>query len=206
MSTASTIPHLRLILPANDLAGFASLFQHGILYPVEGPTSAWPFLLALPGFTANYLEQAVQTVFINGVAADSLKDDLAAGTTVALSAAMPGLAGAIFRRQGAHGSLRSQPNRPAPEPNAIPARGYITLKLFNSIATDRVRDLMTAGVRVRGQALLEFANRRSDLFQTPGILTLDGRPASLAQVLDKTATTPVLHVQVELVPPSAADH
>lgn len=200
------MPHLSLTLPPNQLAGFASLLQHGIFFPVEGPISAWPFLLAVPGFTADYLEQAVQTVFINGVAVDNLKDDLTAGSTIALSAAMPGLAGAIFRRQGAHGSLRSQPSRPSTNPNLITAREGITLKLFNSIATDRVGDLMTAGVRVRRTALHDFAHRRSELFQAPGSLTLDGQPTSLALALEKTASSPMVEVQVKLTDCSSAEH
>ena len=108
MKTAP-IPQLTLVLPEEAVAGFASLLQHGILFAVDRPVAILPFLLTLPGFTPEYIEKTVQTIFINGVAADSLDRSLAAGSTLALSAAMPGLAGAIFRRQGLHGSLRSQP-------------------------------------------------------------------------------------------------
>src|SRR5665647_491591 len=97
-----TLPLLILSVPHQAMAGFASLLQHGILLPVDRPVALLPFLLALPGFDAEYIENTVQTIFINGVAVDSLDRSLPAGSTLALSAAMPGLAGAIFRRQGLH--------------------------------------------------------------------------------------------------------
>ncbi len=42
----------------------------------------------------------MQTIFINGSAADTLDRPLGTGRYPNLSAAMPGLAGAIFRREG----------------------------------------------------------------------------------------------------------
>jgi len=102
-------PQLVISVPRDSAAGFASLLQYGFLLAVDKPVALLPLLLSLPGFTAEYLEKTVQTIFINGVAADRLDQPLSGGGTVALSAAMPGLAGAIFRRQGIHGVLRSTP-------------------------------------------------------------------------------------------------
>jgi hypothetical protein len=192
------IPRLTLTLPEEAVAGFASLLQHGVLFAVDRPVALLPFLLALPGFTAEYIEKTVQTIFINGVAADSLDRSLAAGATLALSAAMPGLAGAIFRRQGLHGSLRSQPVAKV-EVNPF-ASGFITLKLFNSIAADRILDLLTQGIQISGKALYDFATRREHLFQPPVVLTFAGQPLNSADLLPAVAEYPVLAVQVLLVP------
>lgn len=197
MKTAP-IPQLTLALPEEAVAGFASLFQHGILFAVDRPVAILPFLLALPGFTPEYIEKTVQTIFINGVAADSLDRSLAAGSTLALSAAMPGLAGAIFRRQGLHGSLRSQPvAKVESNPSAF---GYITLKLFNSIAADRVRDLLTQGILVSGKALHDFAARREHLFAPPVLPMLAGQLLDSADLLGIVANRPVVMVQASLLP------
>ena len=51
--TNETIPQLTLDLPDSAVPGFAALLQHGILCPVAGPVQIRPFLLALPGFTAD---------------------------------------------------------------------------------------------------------------------------------------------------------
>ena len=187
---------LTLVLPATIAAGFASLLQHGILYPVPGPVAIRPFLLSLPGFTADYIEGTVQTIFINGAAADSLDRPLGQGGTLALSAAMPGLAGAIFRRQGPHGSLRSRIAGDAPIGADGP--GCITLKLFNSIAADRVLDLLAAGIRVTGQALVEFAGRRGELFEPPVALRLDGRSVTSDELLAAAARSEVVELRAEV--------
>lgn len=198
MQRPLSFPCLRLTLPTEDVNGFASLFQHGILIPVDQPAALIPLLLALPGFTAAYIENTVQTIFINGVAADSLERSLPAGSILALSAAMPGLAGAIFRRQGVHGSLRSQPVAKA-QPTA-PARGFITLKLFNSIAVDRIDDLLPGGILITGKAFHDFAARHEHLFQPPAELSLVDQTLDYTQLLPAVAGIPVLRVIADLLP------
>lgn len=193
-----SFPRLNMVLPPKAVKGFASLLQHGILFPAEQPVALVPFLLSLPGFTAPYIETTVQTIFIDGVAADSLDRELVNGSTLALSAAMPGLAGAIFRRQGVHGSLRSQPGAKA---NSSPSNnGFITLKLFNSIAADRVLDLIPTGVLVTGKAFYDFSAQRACLFQSPTALLLDGQPLEYLELLRVVAEFQVLVVQASLLP------
>jgi hypothetical protein len=197
-SLNTTPLELTLILPEEAVAGFASLLQHGILYAVERPVAILPFLLALPGFTPEYIEKTVQTIFINGVAADSLDRSLAAGSTLALSAAMPGLAGAIFRRQGLHGSLRSQPAGKVESSST--ASGYITLKLFNSIAADRVRDLLIQGIQVSGKTLHDFAARREHLFAPPVLPMLAGQTLDPSRLLGIVANRPIVMVRAIVQP------
>lgn len=182
MQSYQSYPVFSLELPPEMLPGFASLLQHGVLFPLRQPVPLLSFLVSLPGFSADYIEKNVQTIFINGVAADNLQRELADGTTVALSAAMPGLAGAIFRRQGIHGSLRSQPVA-----NPVQTQtdgGFLTLKLFNSIATDRIGDLLIQGILISGKALASFARMRGHLFIPPVRLRLEGRELEYPALLD----------------------
>lgn len=196
MDSAPSFPLLTLSLTPQALCGFASLMQHGLLFPVRQPVPILSFLLTLPGFTADYLEKTVQTIFINGVAADSLDQDLAAGMTLALSAAMPGLAGAIFRRQGVHGSLRSQPV--LKEIESPSDSGYVTVKLFNAIATDRVADLLTAGILISGQSLHDFAVRREALFAPPTRWRLEAGTSNLPTLLHILRDIPILRIQTRV--------
>jgi len=185
-------PVLSLTLPPESLPGFASLLQHGILFPLRHPVPLLAFLVSLPGFSADYIEKNVQTIFIDGVAADNLDRALAGGATVALSAAMPGLAGAIFRRQGVHGSLRSQPVQHSPQ--AQSDAGFLTLKLFNSIATDRIGDLLHQGILVSGKALANFARPRGHLFAPPVAIRLDGQELAYPALLDQAEKLDLLQV------------
>ena len=179
------------------LAGFSSLLQHGIVVHIDRPVTLVPFLLDLPGFSEEYIEKTVQTVFIDGVAADSLDRTLPPGTTLALSAAMPGLAGAIFRRQGLHGSLRSHTRKKPAAPTE--QSGFITLKLFNMIAADRIRDLLEHGICVTGSSFVAFAANRDALLQPPAVLLLDHKPVSPGELLQVAATQPLLAVRANLL-------
>lgn len=191
-------PCLTLLLPAAAQAGFASLLQYGVLFPVCRPVAMVPFLLSLPGFTADYIEERVQTIFVDGVAADSLERELAAGSTLALSAAMPGLAGAIFRRQGLHSCLRSQPAEERRTPAAV--AGFITLKLFNVIAVDRLPDLLGRGFLLSGKALYDFAVRRHHLFAPPTELFLSDRPVTNPEFLAALSKLPLVRIQGQPLP------
>ncbi len=197
MHCQHTTPLLTLSFPTQPLTGFASLLQHGLLFPVQQPVPLVPFLLALPGFTAEYIEQTVQTIFINGVPADSLQRELGAGTTLALSAAMPGLAGAIFRRQGVHGSLRTRPQEPSVAVGM--QEGYLTLKLFNSIAFDRVDDLLSHGILIASKAWQQFATMHGALLQPPCTMALDGDVVDLEGLQQRIGASTLLRLQAILL-------
>lgn len=181
------------VLP-EKVEAFASLLQHGILYPVVQPVALGDFLLSLPGFSQQYLEERVQTIFINGTAADSFHTLLGAGNVVALSAAMPGLAGAIFRRKGLHGSLRTQVIHS--QPDITKEQGYIKVKYFNQIAIDRVAELLGAGALIEGKSFHDFAQRRDDLFQSPVKLTFTHAAVDYAAMLQAVEKHTLINLQL----------
>ena len=127
---------------------YAGLLQTGIGITAALPCSIGDFLEGLPGFSKDYIINCVQTVFLNGTAIDDLETQLA-GTapTLALSAAMPGLAGAIFRRNSMHAALRSQGAPPSAPQHA---GALVRLKLFNKIAEEKGGALLAAGAEVAG--------------------------------------------------------
>ena len=186
---------LQITVVPGALPLFASLLQHGILCPVPGEVDLASFLLSLPGFTRDYLEQTVQTIFLDGVAADNLDQEIVGGSVVALSAAMPGLAGAIFRRHGLHGSLRSRPvHQHHPESKS----GYVTIKLFNSIATDRIKDLLEGPVLMLGPVFRSFAGSRAHLFQPEVCRCLfNGVALDYPTLMAAAASSPVLSIQMK---------
>lgn len=194
---APSCPDLLIKQTKQALAGFASLLQHGMMVHIDRPVALVPFLLDLPGFSEEYIEKTVQTVFIDGVAADSLDRALPPGTTLALSAAMPGLAGAIFRRQGLHGSLRSTTGKKSVAPTG--QSGFIRLKLFNMIAAERIGDLLEQGICVTGSSFVAFAASHEPLLQPPAVLFLDHRPVRPDELLQIATPLPLLAVRAGLL-------
>ena len=73
-------------------------------------------------------------IFLNGKAVDKIKTTAVTdGNILALSAAMPGLVGATFRRGGRYAAMRSNVSHKDENLKTSGESRIITLKLFTSI-------------------------------------------------------------------------
>jgi len=159
------LSRLEFQVKPRSLLLFTTVLQSGIEANAESGTSLGRFLGGFPGFTAEYLADVVQTIFLNGTAVDDLTIPLTgARPKLALSAAMPGLAGAIFRKNSFHAALRTDTGSRtsgSQQNDTI----TVTLKLFNSIARDRGEELLQRGVCLQTDILADFLARRPNLRQ-----------------------------------------
>lgn len=165
ISQTETAMPLHLTVSQESLERFTTLFQSGILIPSHRGESIGVFLSKLPGFTADYISNRVQTIFLDGNAVDDLQTQLISDNSVlAVSAAMPGLAGAIFRRNSMHAALRAQSadsNLQSKNKDSI----LVTLKLFNMIAVERGIALLERGLSIPCEAVRNFLHDRPSLFK-----------------------------------------
>ena len=165
MEDQLSISDIRLTVTPDSLPLFTTVLQSGIEVKVPHGKTLGKFLSAFPGFTADYLANTVQTIFLNGTAVDDLTLPLTGSTPVlALSAAMPGLAGAIFRKNSFHSALRTETNALRSE-SIQPKAVTVTLKLFNSIAKERGEEMLKSGLCIRAKLLATFLNKRPNLLQ-----------------------------------------
>lgn len=145
---------LELLITPGKLPVFATVLQAGVNIAARPKETLGAFLDRLPGFTREYIVGEIQTIFLNGTAIDNLETPLEGDNPIlALSAAMPGLAGAIFRKNSFHAALRTvitEHHSPAT------AQTIVTLKLFNSIARDRGPALLAEGVSINSARLVTF--------------------------------------------------
>ena len=148
-----------------SIGKFVYMLQLGILKPSTTDEMLGPFLLKLPDFTTDYIVDEVQTIFLDGTAIDDLETPLTGESpVVAISAAMPGLSGAIFRRNSIHAALRStEVDRSAD--NLKPQPNCVTLKLFNAIAQDKGSQILKEGVTIKSSNVLDFLKTRDWLQQ-----------------------------------------
>ncbi len=143
---------------------FTTLLQSGIFLRAEQGTEISALLTTLPGFSLDYINNRVETVFVNGLPADNMEQKLYGETAVlALSAAMPGLAGAIFRKGGVHASLRTGTATGFPAADRANTPVLVRLKLFNLIAIERGVQLLADGCTLTAATLLKFLNYRPPL-------------------------------------------
>jgi hypothetical protein len=166
---------IELIVQTEALPRFTTLLQSGIYVDLDQGTSIGEFLFALPGFSEEYVNKSVQTIFLNGLPADNLQQQLfGKEAVIAISAAMPGLAGAIFRKDGVHASLRTTTAAELSSKDALETPITIRLKLFNMIAMDRGEELLSNTCIIAAKSLRAFLSYRPPLCAAIQKTTLNG--------------------------------
>lgn len=174
---AAPAPTLRLIAAPPGLAAFASLLRAGVEVEVPGPAAVRSLLCAALGLEPLFVEERVATVFVNGQPVDDLDTALVRpGDSVALAAAMPGIAGATMRRNSPVKALRADithPASPIPAATADAAPGLVTLKLFNFIALEAGPQILARGVLAPTARIAEAARTLGPQLRQA---ELDGRP------------------------------
>ncbi len=172
---------IRFTVETTALPRFTTLLQGGIFIETDQGTSVGDFLFALPDFSREYIATRIQTIFLNGLPADSLDQKLFGHDAVlAISAAMPGLAGAIFRKDGVHASLRTQTAILSAETFETPLT--IHLKLFNMIAAEKGVQLLEDGCVLSATSLKRFLDYRPPLLASIQTLTINDTLADTKQL------------------------
>jgi hypothetical protein len=148
---------LYLTLKKNNLHHFFPLLQEGVIIKILAGVTINDFLTLQLGITPEYVENRIQTIFLDGKAVDDLREVFVRdGSMLALSAAMPGLVGATLRRGGAFASLR-QAITFSEDGQAIPQKGgWIVLKLFNLLVPELGPHILAKGVWLKGEDLNRF--------------------------------------------------
>lgn len=126
------------------------------------------------GIEPSYLENRIQTIFLNGHVVDD--PDLAVvppGSTIALSAAMPGIAGAMLRKKSRYAPMRRELSYPSHRRSPKEqVEGDVVLKLFNLLQQELGPRFLRRGIRISGGALRELLESRWDAFRV-GIVTAE---------------------------------
>ncbi len=166
-------PHIALTVSTKITAPFTTLLQGGIFIDVPCNTQIGEFLTSLPGFNQEYVQSRVETIFIDGLPADSLSQPLtSSGTVLAISAAMPGLAGAIFRKNSVHAALRTAPI--TKEAESAEKTIQVRLKLFNMIALEKGAQLLHEGCVMKASTVQYFFSYRKHLLKQIAEIRVNG--------------------------------
>ena len=161
-----------------------SIFQQGVYIRTRaGSTMAQ--VLDAAGFTRQYLAERVQTVFLDGRAVDDPDSEIVrGGCVIALSAAMPGLAGAILRKGSPISALRSKTSAQTGLQSTGDAVETLRLKLFNRVAEEMGPELLHRGILLKRPDFENFLAGRPGLLEEAVLeAELDGAPVSPAALL-----------------------
>ncbi len=125
--------------PGKDkLSSFLPVLQKGFMQEVKTGCTMAELFIDQFGFDKNYVKNRIATIFLNGKPVDDIFSAIINDKDViALSAAMPGLVGAVFRSGSSLASFRSGisyfEDKKIRDESKI---GLITIKLFNLLAKE----------------------------------------------------------------------
>lgn len=156
---------LRLKMNADRMPIFFQLLEQGFRVNVPAGCSIRDILCQILDIDTDYLEDRIQTIFLNNSPIDDLETAVThEGATLALSAAMPGLAGAILRKSGFYASMRSSLSPDKVRKNETGEQIRIVVKCFNLVARELGAGLLHKGVRIVGLNLQQFFARNTETF------------------------------------------
>ncbi|NJD55908.1 MAG: hypothetical protein FIA94_05815 [Nitrospirae bacterium] len=160
---------------------FFPLLQHGVLIRCRIGRSVAAFLREDIGATAETIDM-IQSIILDGKPVDDpgaafIRD----GSTLALSAAMPGLVGATLRRGGTYSSFRSAITYHETGQASLQGEGYVRIKLFNLLMAELGPVVLRKGVFLSGRDVVSFMTGQSpDFWEGCRQITLDGAPVDAA--------------------------
>jgi hypothetical protein len=173
-----------LTVKAEFVPFFFPLLQKGFTQKTEVGCSLRELLAERFGISAEYIENRIQTVFLDGKPVDDMDAAVIRdGAVLALSSAMPGLLGAIMRKGGYYSRMRSPIGQGTDGDAPRRADGQVIVKLFNLTVRDLGPLFLERGIRIDPEDLKNLFRSR------PGVLeegcmeaAVDGRrvdPATL---------------------------
>jgi len=180
------MPHkVRLTIESDDFSHFWALLSYGFKLEVNVGCSLFDMLCKQIGINENYLNEKVQTVFLNGKAVDNFYDEnVHDASVIALSSAMPGLVGAVFRKGGILAPMRSENvSHKETEPMNHHNIGHVILKLFNLIASDLGADFYQQGICIEGQHFSRYIQlKQAVLEKRCKKITVNGKDCTIGDL------------------------
>lgn len=184
----------RIVLTATDdvRARFCLLTGDGFRIRVRLGCTVRELLSGPLGIAPGYLEERIQTILLNGqVVDDPAAATVPAGATLALSAAMPGIAGAMLRKASRLAVMRSPVSYQARGlPSEPAAEGEVVIKLFNVLQRELGPALLCRGIRIPGATLHKLFRGRRAAFRA-GLVAAEvaGEPVAPDVLLDTDWTS-----------------
>lgn len=149
---------LTLVLKQDKISVLFPLLQEGFQVAAKVGCSIQSLLCDQFGLNPDYLADRISTIFLNGKPVDDASSAMVLdGSTLALSAAMPGLVGATFRKAGCLAAFRgSITYTKRDDASATCHDGFVTLKLFNLLLKEMGPPFLGRGIWITGHVLSEF--------------------------------------------------
>ena len=190
--------HLCLSITAKSESGFLNMLSAGFSIITKAGCSINEFLNQDYGISEAYIDDRIQTIFLNGKAVDDSRTaTLQEGSTLALSAAMPGMVGSTFRKGGVFAGMRSQISHVTDPLVHHDRQIEVNLKLFNLIAKEMGPAFLQKGVIIEGKRFQDFTLRNLENLKTACIsIHLNDEKTDVAGLLEMNWENKQIFLQV----------
>jgi hypothetical protein len=186
---------------------FLQLLQKGVKISGRVGSSVRSFLCDDLGLSPEYVDKRIQTLFLNGKAVDNpdtahLKED----STLALSAAMPGLLGATLRKGSYYARMRNEISYQEQSQAITVHEGFVLLKLFNLLSPEIGPAVLKRGIWLKGEDLNRFLKELSD--EVVGMCTeakVDGQSVKLKDFAEKSSKYELVLVRIQCTSSAACN-
>ena len=159
------VAKLNLIVASDWIHGFFSLLRHGFLVETPVGCSVRTMLSEALGLDDNYVEDRIKTIFLDAKPVDDINATcIKDGSVLALSGAMPGLAGATLRRGGQLASFRGSISCRNDEKSTVSQDGHVFVKLFNLLIKDLGPIFLKKGILIKKEQLEDFLRDQPEDF------------------------------------------
>ena len=199
INNEDSVDMLSLTVNARLLPLFFQLLGHGFFIVIQTGSSVKELLCNQLGIQEDYLEQRIQSIFLNGKVVDDVNTAIVnEDATMALSGAMPGLAGAILRTGGYYAPMRSQISHQKNFTTSQVTQGKITLKLWNLVVKELGAIFLQQGILLQCKELQSFFERHREALET-GCQTAEmmGKIIATDQLSDLTLKSDPVFLQVK---------
>ncbi len=152
---------------SDKLSGFQLLLQQGFVIETTLGSTIRGVLCDQLGVEHDYLDNRINTIFLDGKPVDDVdKATVANGSTLALSASMPGLVGAAMRKGGLIARFRGAITHTGEDSPVESGQGVIILKLYNLVVGELGPIFLRSGIILKDQDVHAFLENRSANFWT----------------------------------------
>jgi hypothetical protein len=157
------LTHVNLMIDEDLLPAFFQILQRGFRVAGNVGCSVREFLCEQHGVAPEYLEKRIQTIFLDGKPVDHVDTAIVEdGATLSLSAALPGLIGAVMRRDGYYAPMRDQISYKEEITSSKIKPGKVFMKLFNLPLRELGPLFLERGILADGVYLKEVFTAHTD--------------------------------------------
>ncbi len=189
---------LSIVIRSELLPRFFYLLQQGFVVTAETGCSIKDLLCVQMGIDENYLNNRIQTLFLNGMPVDdAAKAFIQDNATLALSGAMPGLVGATLRSGGVLAAMRNTISYSGGQSPVEHRQTRVKIKLFNLILKELGPLFLANGLLIPSEKFQDFLScNLADVKTACSSVRLNDREIKVDEFKDMDCKDPEIFLQV----------